>query len=79
MSSKEDQQNNPTDTLIHNFLHAEQIDNHEKLSMAPSQDYHPLGLFRNKSCEELNLPTLFFGHPRNSKNYDQYSYQQIVQ
>jgi hypothetical protein len=27
------------------------------------QDFHPLGLFKDKHSKELNFPTLFYGQP----------------
>jgi hypothetical protein len=32
-------------------------------SIAPSIDFHPLGLFKNKHSKELYFPTLFNGQP----------------
>jgi len=37
----------PTDSMIHNFLNASKVNNYENIvySIAPSQDFHLLGLF----------------------------------
>jgi len=45
--------------------------------IASSQNFHPLGLFKNKHSEKLIFPTLFYGWPQQfSKGF---SYQQITQ
>jgi len=42
-----------------------------------SQNFHPLGLFKNKQSKELNFPIFFYGQPwQFSKSF---SYQQITQ
>jgi hypothetical protein len=41
------------------------------------QDFHPLGLFKDKHSKELNFPTLFYGQPW--QNFQGFSYQQIAQ
>jgi hypothetical protein len=52
-----------TNSMIHNFLHASKINDYENIiySIAPSQDFHPLGLFRDNHSKELNFPTFFMG------------------
>jgi hypothetical protein len=77
----EEIKNIQTDTMIHNFLNASKISDYENTvySVAPGQDYHPLGLFKDKNSEELNFPTLFYGQPRNPATYENLTYQQIAQ
>jgi hypothetical protein len=40
----------PTDSMIHKFLDAPKIMDYENIiySIAPNQNFHPLGLFKNK-------------------------------
>jgi hypothetical protein len=40
----------PTNSIIHNFLNVPKIIDYENItySIAPSQDFHPLGLFKDK-------------------------------
>jgi len=40
----------PIDSMIHNFFDAPKIMDYESIiySIAPSQNFHPLGLFKNK-------------------------------
>jgi hypothetical protein len=47
-------------------------------SIAPSQDFHPLGLFKNNHSEEFNFLTLFYGHPQSLTIFFKLSYQQIA-
>jgi hypothetical protein len=48
------------DTLVQNFLSFDQIMNDENIiTMAPSQDYKPLGLFQDQSNKKCNYPTFF--------------------
>jgi hypothetical protein len=56
-----------TNTMIHNFSNASKISDYENIVyfVALGQEYHPLGLFKDKNLEELNFPTLFFGQPQN--------------
>jgi hypothetical protein len=51
--------------MIHNFLDPPKIIDYENTiySIAPSQDFHPLGLFKNKHSKKLNFPTLLYGQP----------------
>ena len=57
--------------MIHNFLDAPKISDYENIVyfVAPSKNYHPLGLFKDKNSKELNFPILFFGHPQNPSIY----------
>ena len=73
-----------TDTFIHNFLESQTFDDYNNndnriLTIAPRQDYHPLGLFKDKYRRELNFPTLFFGNQHKSDIYEEFSYQQIAE
>jgi hypothetical protein len=46
-------------------------------STAPSQNFHPLNLFRNKHSKEQKNSTLFYGQPQQfSKGF---SYEPIIQ
>jgi len=51
--------------MIHNFLDDPKIMDYENIIyfIAPSQNFRPLGLFKDKYYEELNFPTLFYGQP----------------
>ncbi len=56
----------PTNLMIHNFLDVPKIMDYENTTIyfvAPSQNFHPLGLFKVKCLEELNFSTLFNGQP----------------
>ena len=62
-----------TETMIHNFLDSDIINDYDKmLIVAPSEDYHPISIFKDKYSEELNFPTLFYGYPRNQNIYDKF-------
>jgi hypothetical protein len=69
----------PTNSLIHNFLNAPKIMDYENIIylIAPSQNFHLLGLFKYKHLEKLNFPTFFYKQPRQFS--EGFSYQQIVQ
>ena len=74
--------------MVHNFLDYEIIQDYDKISsdapsenglcVAPSVEYHAIGIFKDKHSEELNFPTLFYGHPRNEKMYNNFSYHKIA-
>ncbi len=53
----------PTYSIIHNFLDVAKIMEYENIIyyIAPSQDFHLLGLFKDKHLEEQNFPILFYG------------------
>jgi hypothetical protein len=75
----EDIEDSPSETLVHNFLDSEKIYDFENLmSIAPSQEYSPVGIFKDKNSEELNYPTLFSRHPRDEKITKNFSYHQIA-
>jgi hypothetical protein len=61
--------------MIHNFLDAPKIMVDENLIyyVAPSQNFHLLGLLKNKHSEELNFPTLFHRQLRNF--FEGFSYE----
>jgi hypothetical protein len=48
--------------MIHDFLNVLKIKDYEntKHFIAPSQGFHPLGLFLNKHSEKLNFSALFY-------------------
>jgi hypothetical protein len=49
--------------MIHDFLNVPKIMDYENTiySIAPSQNFHPLCLFKYQHSKELNFPTLFYG------------------
>jgi hypothetical protein len=48
--------------MIHNFLDAPKNWIMRILDICcPNQNFHPLGLFKNKDSKELKFPTLFYG------------------
>jgi hypothetical protein len=51
--------------MIHNFLDGPKIIDYKNTiySIAPSQNFHPLGLFKDKHSKELKFSTLFYGQP----------------
>jgi len=65
--------------MIHKFLDVPKIMDYENTiySIAPNQNFHFLGLFKYKHSKELNIPTLFYGQPR--QFFEGFSYQQITQ
>ena len=78
-SFEEDVEQVSTDTMIHNFLDSGIINDYNKmLVVAPSEDYHPLGILKNKYSEELNFPTLFYGSPRHKIIYENFSCHAIA-
>jgi hypothetical protein len=50
----------PTNSMTRNFLNEIVV-----YFIAPSQNFHPLHLFKYQHSKELNFPTLFYGNPRN--------------
>jgi hypothetical protein len=66
---EEEQEDILIDTMVQNILSFKQIYDYFEnvVTVAPSQDFKPLGLFQNPHCEELNFPTLFFGQPRSNQ------------
>jgi hypothetical protein len=55
--------------MVQNILSFEQIYDYFEnvVTVAPCQDFKPLGLFQDPHCEKLNFPTLFFGQPRSNR------------
>jgi hypothetical protein len=55
----------PINSMIHIFLNVPKIMDNENTIyfIVPSQNFHPLGLFKNKHLEELKLSTLFYRQP----------------
>jgi hypothetical protein len=51
----------PTNSMIFNFLDVPKIINYENIIyfVAPSQSFHPLGLFKYKHSNKLKFSTLF--------------------
>jgi hypothetical protein len=41
------------------------------------QNFHPLGLFKDKHAKELKFSTLFYSQPQ--QNFEGFSYQQRIQ
>jgi hypothetical protein len=53
------------DNLMQFFVSTNQIMSDENvIAMVPSQNYKPLGLFKDPNNKECNYHTLFFGMPR---------------
>jgi hypothetical protein len=48
------------------------------MSIAPCQEYFPIGIFKDKNSEELYNPTLFYGQPRDKKITKNFSNHQIA-
>ena len=65
-TSDESENETPTMTLVHGFTDSQCIcDLQDKIfKIAPAKGQHPLGIFKDKSAEEMNFPTLFYGDPR---------------
>jgi hypothetical protein len=53
----------PIISMIHIFLDVPKTMDYENTIyfIAPSQNFHPLGLFKDKHYEKLIFPTLFYG------------------
>jgi hypothetical protein len=69
----------PTKSMIHSFLNAPKIMDYENTIyfIAPNQNFHPLGLFKDRHSKEQNFSTLFFGQTKEfSKGF---SHQQTIQ
>ena len=49
------------------------------IDIAPIEEYYPIGIFKDKHCEEMNFPTLFFGEPCSSHIFEKLSYQKVAQ
>jgi hypothetical protein len=46
--------------------------------IASSQEYFLTKNFKDKNSEELNYPTLFYGHPQDEKNTKNFSYHETA-
>jgi hypothetical protein len=77
---EEEQEDILINTMVQNILSSEQIYDYFKnaTTVAPSQDFKPLGHFQDPYREELNFPTLFFGQLHSNQRI-KISYQMIVQ
>jgi hypothetical protein len=64
-SNNEKKHCTPIDSMTHNFLNVLKIMDYENTIyfIAPSQDFHPLGLFKDKHSKELNFLALFYKQP----------------
>jgi hypothetical protein len=53
--------------MINNFLHAPKIMDYENTIyfIASSENFHLLGLFKDKHLKVLKFPTLFYKQPHN--------------
>jgi hypothetical protein len=65
--------------MVQNILSSKQIYDYFEnvVTMAPSQDFKPLGPFQDPHCEELNFLTFFFGQPRSNQGIKMF-YQMII-
>jgi hypothetical protein len=63
-SNNEKIQYTPIDSIIHILLDVSKIMDYENF-IAPSQNFHPLGLFKDKHSKNLKFPTLFYWQPDN--------------
>jgi hypothetical protein len=76
---EEDIENPPSEILIHNFLDLKKNYYFGNLmSIAPNQECSLMGVFKDKNSEELNYPTLFYGHWWNEKITKNFSYHQVA-
>ncbi len=77
---EEEQEDILTYTMMQNILSSKQIYDYFEnvVTIAPSQDFKPLGLFQDPHCEELNFPILFFGQHHSNQGIKM-SYQMIAQ
>jgi len=77
---EEEQNDILTYTMVQNTLSFKQIYDYFEnvITVAPSQNFKPLGLFQNPHCEELNFPTLFFRQPHSNQIIKMF-YQMIAQ
>jgi hypothetical protein len=65
-SNNEKIQYRPIDSIIHIFLDVSKIMDYENIMyfIAPSQNFHPLGLFKDNISKIKKFPTLFYWQPR---------------
>jgi hypothetical protein len=62
--------------MLHNEMFTKMDYENIIYSIAPNQNFHLLGLFKNKHSKDLKFPTLFYGQPR--QFFEGFSYQQII-
>ena len=48
------------------------------INVAPAQEHHPIGIFKDKYAKEIKFPTLFFGKPCDEDIIQRFSYQKIA-
>lgn len=65
------------ETLVHDYSDAHVIHDLDTriILIAPSEGFHPLGIFKDKIYEEINFPTLFYGSSRPIDVVNHISYQ----
>lgn len=71
----------PTKTLVHGYIGSQCIhDLQDKfIELALAEGQCPLGIFKDKYADEMNLPTLFLGDPRDGDIVKRFCYQKIAQ
>ena len=69
-----------TDVLLHKIYCSQQVVDHNDsiFNVAPLEGYTLLGLFKDKYCEEMCFPTLFFGEPQKYHELALKKYQAIA-
>jgi hypothetical protein len=77
---EEEQEDISIDIMVQNILSFKQIYDYfeNAITMAPGEDFKPLGLFQDVDREELNFPMLFFGQPHSNQGTKKL-YQTIAQ
>ena len=70
----------PSDYLLHNLSTSQQIVdlNDSQHNVAPLKGFQPLGICKDKFCEELCFPTLFYGEKRSYHTFSEKDYQTIA-
>ena len=68
------------ESLIHWFNDSHSIKDLKTIviEIVPSEGIKPLGIFQDTYSEEMNFPTLFFGHPRPTDISNRLSYKKIA-
>jgi hypothetical protein len=79
-ASDESDNETTAETLVHGFTDSQCIhDLQDKIvEIAPVEGQRPLGIFKDKSVEEMNFPTLFYGDPCGTDITERFSYHKIV-
>jgi hypothetical protein len=77
---EEEQEDISIDIMVQNILSFKQIYDYfeNAITMAPCEDFKPLGLSQDIDREELNFPMLFFGQPHSNQGTKKL-YQTIAQ